>query len=90
MIESIESTIISYLTTALDGVYVSAEEPEDKTDAKPYVVITKTGGGIEEHLKSSQVVVDCYADTKIDTITLNNTVVDAMLHIISLDDITSC
>lgn len=86
----IESTIISYLTTALDGVYVSSEEPEDKENAKPYVVITKTGGDIDEYLKSSQIVVDSYADTKVDTITLNDTVVDAMLNIISLDEITSC
>ena len=86
----IEATIISYLTSALDGVSVYAEEPEDKTNAKPYIVITKTGGDIDEYLKSSQIVVDCYAETKVDTITLNDTVIDAMLGIISLDDITSC
>lgn len=83
----IEECIRNYLDNKLD-VPVYMEKPENKPEK--YVIVQKTGGGISEHLWRPIVAVQSYADSMLDAAELNEEVIQAMLDIILLDEISSC
>lgn len=83
----IEECIRNYLDNKLD-VPVYMEKPENKPEK--YVIVQKTGGGISEHLWRAIVAIQSYADSMLDAAELNEEVIQAMLDIILLDEISSC
>ena len=83
----VEECIRNYLANKLD-VPVYMEKPENKPEK--YVIVQKTGGGISEHLWRAIVAVQSYADSMFDAAELNEEVIQAMLDIIELDEISSC
>lgn len=80
----IEMTIIKYLSDKLD-VPVSAERPE--TPPKSYVIVEKTSGGITDHIETSTIAIQSYADTLYNAAFLNETVKTCMENASSLDEV---
>lgn len=83
----IEKTIIDYLNNNLAvPVYMETqEEPPTR-----YVLIEKTGGSEENHLKSATFAVQSYAESLYKAAELNETVKTVMKNITTLDDIAKC
>jgi hypothetical protein len=81
----IEKTIRDYLLTKL-SVPVYLERPEHP--ASSYVLIERTGGTMNEFVWHDTFAVQSYAASLLDTITLNNQVVGAMLDAITIPEIT--
>ena len=89
----IEVKVVEYLmgkTSAGNDVY--AQRPE--SPQKKYIVIEKTGSEINNMIKSSTIAVQSIVDSKggslLDAISLNDEVIQAMLNIITDDDIVKC
>jgi len=73
----IETVLIDYLGAGL-SVPVSAEVPEDPPET--FVVLDKTGGGMENHIQSATVAIQSYGPTLYDAIALNAQVKTLMLY----------
>lgn len=82
----IETLILDYLTENL-SVPVYMEMPADPPAS--FVLIEKTGSGMENHLKSALIVFQSYADTLYNAATLNEMVKDLMLEAADLPDISA-
>lgn len=88
----IEKVIMDYLSEELTEVPVYMEAPE--SDPNPsftpqrYVVLEKTGSGMENHLCTAMIAVQSYAGTLYDAAQLNDQVKQLMLAAVSLNDIT--
>lgn len=80
----IETIVLNYLSEAL-SVPVSMEVPEDPPDQ--FVVIEKTGGGEENHIKSATLAIQSVADSLYQAAVLNEAVKTAMDGISALDSI---
>ena len=80
----IETIVLDYLSEAL-SVPVSMEVPEDPPDQ--FVVIEKTGGGEENHIKSATLAIQSVADSLYQAAVLNEAVKTAMDGISDLDSI---
>lgn len=83
----IEKVIIDYLNANIDGVTAYTERP--KNLPKRFILIQKTGGGLENKIKSSTVAVQSYAESLFEAAALNEVVKDVMLEIDSLYEIGS-
>ena len=83
----IEEKVINWLSDLLD-VPVSAEEPEQKPEQ--YVVVTKTGSGGDERVRTATLAVQSYAPTLYQAAVLNGMVISAMERIIERDDVARC
>ncbi len=82
----IETIIRDYLMSGLDvPVYVSV--PAGPPDS--YVVIERTGGTEENHIRSATVAIQSYAATMYDAATLHESVLEAVKGMIELDSISS-
>lgn len=73
----IETVLINYLGTEL-SVPVSAEVPEDPPET--FVVLDRTGGGMENHIQRATVAIQAYGPTLYDAIVLNKQIKTLMLY----------
>lgn len=80
----IETIVLDYLSDVL-SVPVSMEVPEDPPDQ--FVVIEKTGGGEENHIKSATLAIQSIAPSLYEAAVLNEDVKTAMDGIEALDSI---
>ena len=87
----IEKIVLDYLERTLD-VPVSMEQPTDKRPGSSarYVVIQKTGSGMENYLCQATIAIQSYAPSLYQAAELNEAVKTAMFGIIQLDDVTAC
>ena len=83
----IEQTIIEYLQPLIP-VPVSTQKREEHPDS--YVIVERTGGGMENHIRSAMIAIQAYGPTQVDAARLHEELIDLMLSIISLDDIGAC
>jgi hypothetical protein len=81
----IEVTILNYLNENLENITAYMERPANPP--KSYVLIEKTGGGEENHIRHSTIAVKSIADSLYKAALLNEEVKDLMSSAISLDDI---
>lgn len=80
----IETIVLDYLSDAL-SIPVSMEVPENPPDQ--FVVIEKTGGGEENHIKSATLAIQSIAPSLYEAAVLNENVKSAMDGIVVLDTI---
>lgn len=80
----IETIVLDYLSEAL-SVPVSMEVPENPPDQ--FVVIEKTGGSEENHIKSAMLAIQSIAPSLYEAAVLNEDVKTAMDGIADLDAI---
>lgn len=83
----IEKTVLDYLSDEL-SVTVYMEVPEDVPAS--YVIIEKTGGGMSDQIWTATLAIKSIAATLYAAATLNETVIDAMLHITDTEDVSAC
>ena len=83
----IEKTIQDYLNSKLS---VPAYMEMPKNPSTEFVLIEKTGSSLSNHLSNSIFAIQSHSDTLYKAALLNETVKQAMLDIIELDDIASC
>jgi hypothetical protein len=81
----IEVTILNYLNENLENITAYMERPTNPS--KSYVLIEKTGGGEENHIRHSTIAVKSIAESLYKAALLNEEVKDLMSSAISLDDI---
>lgn len=81
----IEATIISYLSGVLT-VPVLMEIPKEMPET--FVVLEKTGGGMENHIFSATIAIQSYAPTMYAAATLNEEIKGALLYGRVPDEIT--
>lgn len=81
----IEEMVRRYLGSVLD-VPVYVEEPERREI--PYVIVEQTSGTKDDEIRSATISFDSYADTKLDALTLNNAVINAMDNFISVENVS--
>lgn len=80
----IEKIIRDYLLTKIT-VPVYIEQPDER---KPtYVVIERTGGGLENHIRQATLAVQSIAESQYKAALLHETVMDAVLQAVELDSI---
>lgn len=82
----IEEIVLEYLKSK--GFRAFAEEPEDTK--KEYVLIEKTGSGVENHVKRATLAIQSFSASLHSTAMLNEKVKKAMEHMIELDDVCKC
>lgn len=82
----IEKVILDYLNTALD-VDVYMETPDENIPAS-YVLIEKTGSGVNNHLYSATLALQSIAPSLYEAAELNEAVKSAMNGCIALNSIT--
>lgn len=83
----IEKTILDYLAERLTPIRVCMEIPANKPSE--FVLIEKTGSSLENHLYDSMLAVQSYSTSLYNAAMLNDTVKEAMLDAITLDDISA-
>jgi hypothetical protein len=81
----IEVTILNYLNENLENITAYMERPANPP--KSYVLIEKTGGGEENHIRHSTIAVKSIAESLYKAALLNEEVKGLMSSAISLDDI---
>lgn len=84
----IELIILNYLTNALVSIPVYVTEPENPPEC--YIKIEKTGSGARNWIRTATIAVQSYGTSMLDAATLNERVVEAMLAVPSLDEISRC
>lgn len=82
----IEVIVYNYLKNELEDVPVYMEIPELLPGK--FVVIEKTGSGIENHIKSATFAIQSYADSMFNAASLNEVVKEKMLDIIGEKEVT--
>lgn len=83
----IEKTVLDYLTDELT-VPVYMEVPED-VDAS-YVIIEKTGGGMENQIWTATLAIKSIAASLYNAAALNDAVIEKMLSITDTTNISKC
>ena len=83
----IEKIVLDYLNDVLP---VPAHMEMPKNPPTEFVLIEKTGSSLSNHLKNSIFAIQSHSNTLYKAALLNETVKQAMLDIIVLDDIASC
>ena len=83
----VEKTVKDYLQHCLD-VPVRMED-EDNLGTE-YVLIEKTGSGVEDHIKRATLAIQSYSMSLYGAAVLNERVKEAMEKCIELDDICRC
>lgn len=84
----IEKVVLDYLTAALPGVTVALEVPATFPDK--LVLIQRTGGGEDNHIRSAMFAIQSYGGSLYESALLNERVKTAMSCLASLDEIASC
>ena len=83
----IEETIRNFLMESIPKpVYIDvpANPPAER------IVIERTGGGMEEHIRNAQIAIQCYAETRYKAAELHELVMWAMPSLIELDSVSAC
>lgn len=80
----IEKTVLDYLNKALD-VPAYMERPVDVP--KRFVLLEKTGGSVENHIKNATFAIQSHAESLYQAALLNEKVKEAMDNIVSTEDI---
>lgn len=83
----VEKTIKDYLQTSL-GIPVRLEEEDNL--GNEYVLIEKTGSGVEDHIKRATLAIQSYSMSLYGAAEFNERVKEAMEKCIELDDICRC
>ena len=84
----IEKVVRDYLVSVLDGVPVKTEIPG--TMPAKFYLIEKTGGGLDEHIKRSTLVIQSYAPSMYEAASMSEEVVALMLYgLVEQDEIVS-
>lgn len=81
----IEITLLEYLKSKLNVPIVLEEIQE-----KEYVLIERTGSGIDNHIKNTTFAIQSYSDSLYNAAFLNEEVKEAMEHFAELDEISRC
>lgn len=89
----IEATIISYLIEGTSGrtsagKNVFAERPA--TPPEKFVIVEKTGSTTTDRITTATIVIQSYAKSMLDVISLNEEVKAAMYGLVTLDSIGAC
>lgn len=82
----IEVIVYTFLKNELEDVPVYMEIPE--IPPEQFVLIEKTGSGLENHIKSATFAIQSYADSMFEAASLNEVVKEKMLDIIGEKEIT--
>lgn len=82
----IEITILNYLNQTL-SVPAYMEMPQDAPTR--FVLVEKTGSGLENHIGSAVFAIQAHAETLYNAALLNEQIKTAMLNAITLDEIAS-
>ena len=83
----IEKIVRDYLKE-LVSVPVYIDVPANPADS--YIVLERTGGGMEEHIRNAMVAIQSYSDSKLGAATLHETVLSVMPAIAEKDEIAAC
>ena len=83
----IEKIVYDYLSEALT-VPVRLEVPENPPER--FVLLEKTGSGVENHIYSATIAVQSWAETLFDAAALNEQVKEAMDGIARLPEVCRC
>lgn len=83
----IEATIINYLNTAV-GLPTYAEQPKDPPEE--FLLVEKTGSGMENWIHTAMIAVQSYADSMFRAAEINASVRTAMWQIDELENIYAC
>lgn len=83
----IEKIVYDYLSEALT-VPVRLEVPENPPER--FVLLEKTGSGVENHIYSATIAVQSWAETLFEAAALNEQVKEAMDCIVRLPEVCSC
>lgn len=83
----IEKNILDYLNERMI-VPAFMEIPDDHPAR--FLIIEKTGGSEENHLKSTVIAVKSYADSLYEAALLNESLIQTMREVEALDEICSC
>lgn len=83
----IEKLIIDHLNNGLDGIEAHALIPNRRP--RSFVVVERTGGAIEDHIKQGMFVADCYAPSVLDAAGLCEQVIELMQSLVTHDEVAS-
>lgn len=83
----IEKIILDYLTGA--GVTAYTEIPEGG-GVMPFVVIEKTGGSLDQHIRRATVAIQSYGASLYQAANLNTQIIALMEDIVLLPEISAC
>lgn len=83
----IEALIINHLNNGLDGVQAHAQIPNRKP--RSFVVVERTGGTIENHIKQGMFVADCFASSVLEAAELCEQVIALMESLVIHDEVAS-
>ncbi len=82
----IEKIVLDYLKSKGFKAYME-ENPDLKSE---YVLIEKTGGSEENHIKRATLAIQSFSNSLYKTAVLNEKLKEAMKQIIGLDSISKC
>lgn len=82
----IEKVLLDYLNENLGNVKAFMERPERPPEE--YILIEKTGGGVENMIYNSLITIQSFSDTLLHAAQLNDRVVKIVLNAIELPEIT--
>jgi hypothetical protein len=85
----IETTILSYLMSALGDVPVFAERPVGDEIPDKYVVIEKTGSSTENHIETATLAIKSYGGTMYKAAVLNEKLKQYMDAAVALPNVSS-
>lgn len=83
----IEQIVRDYLKNVL-SVPVYVDVPANPPDS--YVVIARTGGGVDEHIRSAMMTVQCYGGTRVAAATLHEQILSVLPDIATGDVVSAC
>lgn len=86
MIEAIIRDYLNNSTAISAPVYIDV--PANPPAAR--IVIERTGGGMEEHIRNAQIAVQCYGTTRYNAASLHETVLTIMEALPELESISAC
>lgn len=83
----IEQIVRDYLKELVD-VPVFIDVPANPGNS--YIVLERTGGGMEEHIRNAMMAIQSYSDSKLGAATLHETVLSIMPALAEQDNISAC
>ena len=83
----IEAIVRNYLLPSV-SVPIYVDVPSEPPES--YIVIERTGGGMEEHIRNAQIAVQSYAGSRFNAATLHEQVLQLMEGLIELDSVSAC
>ena len=81
----IEKSILDYLNRNLESIKAYMERPEEEPIS--YVLVEKTGGGEENHIKRATLAIQSISDSLYNAASLNEVIKAIMIDAVSLDDV---